>query len=279
MTKQSQSKVTRTIEYRELLELRPDPRNPKSHALETLDESIGRFGVVDPIVLDGRTGYIISGHGRAKTLEAMRERSESPPEGVSVSLEGSWLVPVSVGWSSRTDSEAAAALIALNRTTELGGWVDEALLDLLEGMDEEEDLVGVGFTPEDVTDLRDHLDELNNYNPEDDGAGREHAIDVGERVELLAVTFGEPGQAVEHGQIWAVGRHLLIIAELAHEHPIWSPHLEGRVFAPYPEPYLTLSTIADEQDLLMVQPNKFLAGHLLDAHRQGFPEEIVEVWE
>ena len=35
------------------------------------------------------------------------------------------------GWSSRSDTEAGAALIALNRATELGGWVDEELIRLL----------------------------------------------------------------------------------------------------------------------------------------------------
>ena len=38
-------------------------------------------------------------------------------------------------WSSRSDTEAGAALIALNRTTELGGWVDEELDHLRELLD------------------------------------------------------------------------------------------------------------------------------------------------
>ena len=39
------------------------------------------------------------------------------------------------GWSSRSDTEAGAALIALNRITELGGWVDEELDHLRELLD------------------------------------------------------------------------------------------------------------------------------------------------
>lgn len=140
----------RQVSYLALDELVGDPRNPKAHDLETIDASIGRFGVLDLIVKDERTGYIISGHGRKSTLESMQERGESPPEGVKIAEDGSWLVPVVTGWASRTDTEAAAALIALNRTTELGGWVDEELLDLLELLGDEEDgLVGVGFTDED----------------------------------------------------------------------------------------------------------------------------------
>ena len=146
----------RRVEYRPLSELRVDPRNPRSHAEEQIADSVGRFGVLDLITLDERTGLIVSGHGRRKTYMKMEERGDSPPEGVKVAEDGTWLVPVVTGWASRTDSEARAALIALNRTNELGGWVDNELLDLLEELqedDEETGLVGVGFTLEDLDDL------------------------------------------------------------------------------------------------------------------------------
>lgn len=154
---------TRKVEYLPLASLTPDPANPKAHDTEVIDASVGRFGVIDNITLDGRTGFIISGHGRTKTLQAMKERGENPPDGVQVSEDGEWLVPVNTGWSSRTDTEAHAALIALNRSTELGGWVDDALLGLLDDlmeMDEEDGLAGVGFAEEDIEALRKHLDNL-----------------------------------------------------------------------------------------------------------------------
>lgn len=147
----------RRTEYIPLDHLLADPANPKSHSVETIDASIGRFGVIDQIVRDDRTGYIISGHGRHETLTAMRNRGETAPEGIRVDASGNWLVPVIVGWASRTDAEARAALIALNRSTELGGWVDDALLDLLDGLDDYE---GVGFTENDTDDLRARLEEL-----------------------------------------------------------------------------------------------------------------------
>jgi hypothetical protein len=122
---------------------------------------VGRFGFLEPIVLDQRTGFIISGHGRTKTLAAMAERGESPPEGVQVNDDGEWVIPVVTGWASRSDSESAAALIALNRTTEIGGWQDEELLDLLDGLAaDEEGLLGVGFQDHEVAALRRHLDNI-----------------------------------------------------------------------------------------------------------------------
>lgn len=157
----------RRVEYLPVAELSANPRNPKAHSGEVIDDSIGRFGMLDPIVRDERTGYIISGHGRRQALADREARGETPPEGVKVADDGSWLVPVVVGWASRSDTEASAALIALNRTTELGGWVDEELLGLLNDLSEaggDEAFVGVGFTDAD----REALEHLS-YTMEEDG--------------------------------------------------------------------------------------------------------------
>lgn len=147
----------RRIEYRPLDDIQANPRNPKAHDVDTINDSVNRFGYIDGVVIDERTGYLISGHGRTKSLRAMRDRGDAPPDGVTVDQAGAWLVPVQVGWASRTDAEAEAALIALNRTTELGGWVDESLLTLLDGLD---DHTGIGYTSDDIEDLRTRLNEL-----------------------------------------------------------------------------------------------------------------------
>lgn len=150
----------RKIEYLPLVALEPDDRNPKNHDEGTINDSINRFGVLDLIVRDERTGKIISGHGRRKAFLAMYENNETPPEGVKVDEDGMWLVPVVTGWGSRSDSEAAAALIALNRTTELGGWVDESLLDLLQDLSQIDDgLVGVGYDEGEIEALATLLDQ------------------------------------------------------------------------------------------------------------------------
>lgn len=138
----------RRTEYMPLSELQPDPRNPKGHDIGTMDDSMARFGYVETITRDDRTGYIISGHGRRTSLMQQRKRGQEPPSGIQVRDDGEWLVPVAVGWSSQTDTEAVAALIALNRTTELGGWVDDALLDALRSLGGSLD--GTGFTDEDM---------------------------------------------------------------------------------------------------------------------------------
>lgn len=270
----------REISYLPLAELQADPRNPKAHDQATIDKSIGRFGMLDPIVQDQRTGHIISGHGRRKALAAMHERGETPPEGVKLGDDGSWLVPVVTGWASRTDAEAGAALIALNRTTELGGWVDDALLDLLDDLDDTEDgLAGVGYGEDDIEALRARLEELEDgddgldedgygytYDPESADDGDEDNLrPSGQSFKTLDVLVGEPKHVVKHGEVYRLGgRHYLVVAKLAREHARWAHLLEGRVFVPYPDVYLALGADPKAEDHLFVQPNLYLAGHMLD---------------
>lgn len=154
----------RAIEYLPLNELIADPRNPKTHEQSTINESIDRFGLIDVIVRDERTGYIISGHGRRKVLADMQQSGNEPPEGVKLADDGSWLVPVMTGWASSNDDEAGAALIALNRTTELGGWDNSALVDLLGDLSTLDDgMLGVGFSLDDFAELRENTPDASDF--------------------------------------------------------------------------------------------------------------------
>lgn len=158
----------RKIEYLPLAELEPDPTNPKAHALGTLGDSIGRFGYVEPIVRDERTGKIISGHGRTAALLAAHARGDEAPDGVIILKTGGWAVPVVTGWASRSDTDAAAALIALNRTGEVGGWDNGSLLSLLDELAEQDGLLGVGFDTADIDALRDRLATIGEVEPLDE---------------------------------------------------------------------------------------------------------------
>jgi len=53
-------------------ELKPNPKNPRSisdDALSGLAASIQKFGLVEPIIMNETTGYIVGGHQRLKALE------------------------------------------------------------------------------------------------------------------------------------------------------------------------------------------------------------------
>lgn len=186
----------RSIEYVSLKKLRADPRNPKAHDQEAIGHSVGRFGYVEPVVVDERTGFIISGHGRTATLTRMRADGATPPEGVRVTAKGDWLVPVVRGWRSETDAEAGAALIAMNRTTELGGWVDEALLDLLQEID---DADALGFGADVIADLEAAVAA--------EAAAREKRADVDDVPALRA----KPRSRL--GEVWLLGDHRVVCGD------------------------------------------------------------------
>lgn len=143
----------RRLEYLALDDIQPAPRNPKGHDLADLKSSVERFGYVEPIVLDERTGRLVAGHGRVEYLLAAQEMDEKAPEGLQTDKKGRWLVPVLRGWASRSDAEAEAFLVASNRITEKGGWDTDILAELIAELAEGPGLEGTGFSPEELADL------------------------------------------------------------------------------------------------------------------------------
>jgi hypothetical protein len=128
-------------------------RNPKAHDADALGRSVDRFGYVEPMVLDERTGRLVAGHGRLADLRAREARGDTPPEGVAAGADG-WAVPVLRGWHSRSDAEADAAGVALNRVGESGGWQADQLADLLTELAGDTDLLAAtGFSTADLDNL------------------------------------------------------------------------------------------------------------------------------
>lgn len=272
----------RRIEHMALRDLVPHPGNPKDHDLDVINASVARFGYIEPVVLDERTRRLISGHGRTETLLAMEQAGQQPPDGITIDPDsGAWLAPVVVGWSSRSDAEANAAVIALNRATELGGWVDESLLTMLDQLAEIDDgLDGVGFDTADIDELRDRLAQLDADSGDDDadryGDGR------GELLDIVDLSFGEPEHQTRHGEHWTIAddrngiTHHLFVVNPHKEWQAYVPQLQpGMVFAPYPDVWLTCSDVAQQAGFLLVQPLGFLAGHLLDKHHSAHPEDKI----
>lgn len=149
---------TRWQELVPLASLVPSPKNPKLHS-EGIQTSISRFGFIEPVVIDERTGQLISGHGRMEALQEAQGAGQDPPEGIEVQA-GEWLVPVNRGWASKNDQEASAALVALNRYVELGGWDDQALADILQDLSAVPDgLEGIGYDQDDLDQMLAALDE------------------------------------------------------------------------------------------------------------------------
>jgi hypothetical protein len=141
----------RRLEYMPLSEVQRALRNPKAHDLELITTSVNRFGYVEPIILDERSGLLVAGHGRLDTLETLQKEGRPPPDGITqVRLpngEVDWAVPVTRGWSSKSDREAEAYLLAANETSKAGGWNNEKLAEVLKSINDsgEDALKGTGF--------------------------------------------------------------------------------------------------------------------------------------
>ena len=131
--KQTRTRRGRWIEYRPLSSITKAKANPKGHALEDLRASVERFGFIEPIIEDSRTGRLLSGHGRLETLAAAEKVGIELPDGIRI-VAGEWAVPVVCGWSSANDIEAKAALVGVNHLVELGGWHAPDLTKMLDSI-------------------------------------------------------------------------------------------------------------------------------------------------
>jgi hypothetical protein len=162
----------RRIEWLPLDELVPDPANPKDHDDAAISRSVDRFGMIDIIARDDRTGRIVSGHGRATALRTAHAAGAEPPDGIRVTDDGTWLAPVVTGWASQDDLAAQGALITLNQTTILGGWVDDQLLTLLDRLRDADQLDVTGIPETDLEVLRRKLEAEAVFS-----VGTEHMLD------------------------------------------------------------------------------------------------------
>jgi ParB-like chromosome segregation protein Spo0J len=124
----------RYITYVPLTDLTPAPRNPKRHELELLIDAIRMHGLVEVPVADERTHYVLHGHGRREALIEMQVRGMPLPGGVVLDEDGGWLVPVLRGWASKSDAEAEALAIKLNRLPGEGGWNAREFAEVLEDL-------------------------------------------------------------------------------------------------------------------------------------------------
>ena len=141
--------------------------NPKGHDDEGIDASLDRFGFVEPLTIDERTGRLVAGHGRLARLRHRAASGGERPAGVELDGMGRWLVPVNRGWASANDAEALAVGVALNRLTERGGWQPDPLAAVLVELRDGPGLIGTGYTPDDLDRL---LAELgpSNFDPIDE---------------------------------------------------------------------------------------------------------------
>lgn len=238
--------------------LEPDPRNPRRGEVEAIARSYERFGQRKPIVAR-RTGG---------TARAPRGTVIAGNHQLAAAAQLGW-DKIAVVWVDDDDATATAFALADNRTSDLAGYDNHALAELLGELDAEL-LEAAGWGTREVDKL------LGDVERE-----REKSGNRGQLLALSDVTVGEPLHEVKHGEVYhlRVGayEHVLVIVEVLSGWPTWVEHLDGAecLFCPYPDPYITYSTLVDRHKLVMVQPDAYLAGHLLDKHAAAWGEDTI----
>ncbi|WP_441267948.1 ParB/Srx family N-terminal domain-containing protein [Bradyrhizobium sp. 215_C5_N1_1] len=239
------------IETRKVNELIPSPRNARLHSDEQIEQiaaSISQFGFTVPLLVT-EDDTIIAGHGR---LDAAKHL-------------GLLEVPVIVarGW---TDAMIRAYALVDNRLPELATWnLDLVKLEVEALRLTDMPIDRLGFSDKDLGSML----AARQFHDEQLVDPLQGTIDNrGDLLARLEITIADPRHAIERGDHYRLGRrHHLLCCGVMVEWERWKPLLTGTtIFCPYPGPFVAFGEKADKYDLLLVQPDQYTAGHILDRY-------------
>jgi hypothetical protein len=224
-----------------------DPANARKHGQKNLDAikgSLSRFGQRVPLVVNSRTNIIEKGNGTFLAARAL-----------------GW-THIAVVDVDDDPLQAAGFAIADNRAGELAEWDYNALGPQLEALSEGGfDLDSIGL---DVADVEEALNLWRGLGESDEDEGSGEKSD-GSLLALANVAIGEPEHQVAAGDVWHLGNHVLVCADVLTQWERWTGLLQpGDILAPYPGPMVPLTKKAGNHRLVMVQPDGYIAGHILD---------------
>lgn len=247
MTETSAQTVT-AIRNVKVSKLREWDRNPR-RIEDTRYQSLVRSLREDPEMLRARPliamkdGRVIAGNMR---LAAARDLGWDTVPTVYVDLD-----------------EDRAATWALRDNNPYGEWDDGGLADLLSELRQKEvDLDLTGIDDGYLAMLTEQYESLRGSDPPPPAVD-----DRGTKLALADVSIGDPKTEVASGDVWTLGPHVMVCAGVYEEWDKWLPFLEpGSLFVPYPTPTLPLTERALSSKLVLVQPDTWLAGHLIDKY-------------
>jgi len=154
--------IVEQVNPAELLPADYNPRQIDEHQMSALKRSIDRWGFVEPVIVNKRSGVIVGGHQR--TAAALELALETVP----------------VTYVDLDDDAEKALNIALNKIA--GDWDEDKLQELLAELEQGgQELEALGFGGSEIEAL---LHEL-----EQDGEGKEYEVPGGG--EISAEDFSE----------------------------------------------------------------------------------------
>jgi hypothetical protein len=232
-------------------ELLAHPLNARRHPgaqRDALRESLGKVGWVDVVKVNSATGHVVDGHAR---IEEALSSGDSVP----------------VLYLDIDPDEERFVLATLDPIAGMATYDAEVLDLLLDGLEIESE--GLSAWLGDAMEHA-HLFDGHDDSTDEDGGTREDDESFsgdGEMLDALGSLVDDPTHQCERGQVWEVweGRHLLVVANLHNEHKLWGPLLEPEhLFLPYPGPHVLMATAALDHRMLLVQPDAYIAGRILD---------------
>lgn len=160
-------------------DLKPHPKNPRKGDTSAIGALIMENGFFGAVVAQRSTGHILVGNHR---YLAFKE-------------QGAEVIPTI--WVDVDDERALKILLSDNRASDLGGYDDAALAELLQSLNG--GLVATGY---DQSALDSLLADIAKHNPEKDAAPK-----IDQAAELRATWGTEPGQ------LWEIGKHRLLVGD------------------------------------------------------------------
>jgi len=154
------------------------PQNPRLGDVAAVAASLRRFGQQKPIVVQRTTGYVVAGN-----------------HVVRAALSLGW-TEIAANVEDLDDAEAIAFMLADNRTADLGGYDDTLLAAILAEQQAEDNLAATGYDADAVAALL-------------ADAGFIEDRDLDAAPDLPA----ETDLYVERGQLWVLGRHVLMCGD------------------------------------------------------------------
>lgn len=258
--------------YKPLSSLTPWQGNYNSGDVEAIAHSIRRFGFNNTLRV-WRDNIIAAGNHSFKALLLIREQGPKPDEDLQfppaniVIEDGEWYVPfVDVSFLDETSFKAFA--IADNALAKQATSNDELLAQYLQEIAAESAQIfqATGFTDEMLEALLKEL--ATDTHADEHTEDEDKPTSDGSLLALTHVTIAEPRHQVERGDVWLLGEHVLICADVIKDWQAWIMFLKGdkTLFAPYPGPFVPLTTKAETTRFVMVQPDPYIAGHILDRY-------------
>ncbi|MEN6454858.1 MAG: ParB N-terminal domain-containing protein [Prolixibacteraceae bacterium] len=145
-----------------LAHLIPDAKNPRKDLkkgdpeFEKIQNSIGKFGQLDPIIFNTRTRKILGGHQRLKVLD-----SQGYTELFTVALGAYTWAFAEADLKELSEKEENAANIALNKAQ--GDWNIEQLTINLQELKLDDMLEFTGFSENEVNGLLSEMPDIDSF--------------------------------------------------------------------------------------------------------------------